>query len=286
MVGEAYNFPSEMNCDESTYLGAFTNVCFAMYSLEVIKKNNLLFAEGHIYEDWEFAAHFNSVAQKIYWLNRNLYNYRWSQNSSISGDVSLSCLDAFNAMEQVVGHLKGANRWEQNQYSFYIRALGHILYFKRDRLIRAKEDVKKAFDKKAEEFIQAIPYTMLCSLAHFFPMTDRVALLKLHKDHDVEVEFCTENLKRQRREARKQRIRSFFKGILMKFFPAYRVAVNTRREIEQMHGELMGKLNEVTWLQYENRKDIDLIIRKLGMDKESKLIEEIMVKKEHENYIK
>ena len=48
----------------------------------------------------------------------------------------------------------------------------------------------------------------------------------------------------------------------------------------------MGKLNEVTWLQYENRKDIDLIMRKLGMNKESKLIEEILVKKEHENYIK
>ena len=72
----------------------------------------------------------------------------------------------------------------------------------------------------------------------------------------------------------------------MKFFPAYRVAVNTRYEMEQMHGELMGKLNEITWLQYENRKEINLIMRKLGIDGEAKTIEEILVAKENENYIK
>ncbi len=285
--GEAYNsIPSRIVGEKSNFLSGFGNVCFGMFSLNFIRENKLSFREGHIYEDWEFVAHFLSKANNIYWLNARLYNYRWMQDSSICGNITLSCLDVFTTMSLVEKYFKEAGRWENNQYSFYIKALGHILYFKRERLIRAKEDVKKAFDKKAEEFVQAIPYTMLCSLVHFFPMADRVALLKLHKDHDVEVEFCMENLKRQRREERKQRIKSFFKGILMKFFPAYRVAVNTRREMEQMHGELMGKLNEVTWLQYENRKDIDLIMRKLGMNKESKLIEEILVKKEHENYIK
>lgn len=285
--GEAYEtVPLEIVCDQSNFLGGFGNVCFGCFSLSIIKSNNLTFREGYIYEDWDFVVQFSILAKKIYWLNHMLYNYRWAQTGSLCGDVTIKCLDIFITMSLVEKYLKMACRWENNQYSFYIKALGHILYFKRERLIRAKEDVKKAFDKKAEEFVQAIPYTMLCSLVHFFPMADRVALLKLHKDHDVEVEFCMENLKRQRREERKQRIKSFFKGILMKFFPAYRVAVNTRREMEQMHGELMGKLNEVTWLQYENRKDIDLIMRKLGMNKESKLIEEILVKKEHENYIK
>ena len=48
----------------------------------------------------------------------------------------------------------------------------------------------------------------------------------------------------------------------------------------------MGKLNEITWLQYENRKEINLIMRKLGIDGEAKTIEEILVAKENENYIK
>lgn len=287
LVGEEYDsIPQEINCEESSFLGAFANVCFGMFSLQLIRKEQLSFVENHIYEDWDFVVHFNSVAQKILWLNKNCYNYRWLQNSSISGNVTENCLDVFQTMLRIENYLHKGGRWENNQYSFYIKALGHILYFKRDRLPRAKEDVKTAFDEKASEFIQAIPYTMLCSLVHFFPMADRVSILKLHPDHDIEVQFCLDNLKRQKRAERKARIKSFFKKILMMIFPAYRVAVNTRFEMEQMHGELMGKLNEITWLQYENRKDINLILRKLGVDKEARLTEEILVARENENYIK
>lgn len=285
--GEAYEaVPLEIDCDESNFLGGFGNVCFGCFSLSIIKSNNLMFREGYIYEDWDFVAQFSVQAKKIYWLNCMLYNYRWGQGSSLCGDVTEKCLDIFITMAFVEKYFKEAGRWENNQYSFYIKALGHILYFKRDRLPRAKEDVKTAFDEKASEFIQAIPYTMLCSLVHFFPMADRVSILKLHPDHDIEVQFCLDNLKRQKRAERKARIKSFFKKILMMIFPAYRVAVNTRFEMEQMHGELMGKLNEITWLQYENRKDINLILRKLGVDKEARLTEEILVARENENYIK
>ena len=287
LVGEEYNcIPADIKCAESNFLGTFTNVCFAMFSLQVIRENGLTFVENHIYEDWDFAIHFNSVARKIYWLNRNLYNYRWAQDSSISGDVTFNCLDIFRTITHSTNYLKTAGRWENNQYSFYIKALGHILYFRRDRLTKAKEDVREAFDEKAKEFVRGIPYTMLCSLVRFFPMEDRVSILKLHPDHGIEVQFCLVNLKRQKIAARKAKIRSFLKRILMKFFPAYRVAVNTRYEMEQMHGELMGKLNEITWLQYENRKEINLIMRKLGIDGEAKTIEEILVAKENENYIK
>lgn len=285
--GEAYDtVPLVIDCDKSSFLGGFGNVCFGCFSLSIIKSGNLIFREGYIYEDWDFVARFSMLARKIYWLNHMLYNYRWAQSGTLCDNVTIKCLDIFITMSLVEKCFRTAGRWENNQYSFYIKALGHILYFRRDRLTKAKEDVREAFEKKAEELVQGIPYTMLCSLVHFFPMEDRVSILKLHPDHGIEVQFCLDNLKRQKIAARKAKIRSFLKRILMKFFPAYRVAVNTRYEMEQMHGELMGKLNEITWLQYENRKEINLIMRKLGIDGEAKTIEEILVAKENENYIK
>ena len=72
----------------------------------------------------------------------------------------------------------------------------------------------------------------------------------------------------------------------MKILPAYRVAVNTRFEMEQMHGELIGKLNEITWLQYENQRNINLIFHKLGIEGEEKIMEEILFTKKIEDYVK
>ena len=278
--------PTVIECAESGFLAGFGNVCFGMFSASLIQTNNLLFREGYIYEDWDFVAHFTALARKVCWLNVNLYNYRRKLSGTITGVATAECLDIFITLELVEQYYKATGRWENNEYIFYLKAVSHIIYFDRDRLRNAQNQVKEAFNKKGQEFIQTIPYSMLCSLARFFPLADRVSILEIHADHDIEVQFCLDNLKRQKRAERKARIKSFFKKILMMIFPAYRVAVNTRFEMEQMHGELMSKLNEITWLQYENRKDINLILRKLGVDKEARLTEEILVARENENYIK
>lgn len=287
LTGEQYrNVPEQIDCQKTGLLGGFANVCFGMYSLKILRENNLLFREKYIYEDWDFVAHFLSVADKVYWLNVNLYHYRWMKNNTISGRVTFECLQVFDILSFVEKYFRDSGRWENNQYSFYIKALGHIRYFTRDRLINAKEEVKKAFSEKASEFVQSIPYTLLCSLVHFFPMEDRIALLEMHKDHDIALEFCRDNLRRHRRTERINRIKSFLKKILMKILPAYRVAVNTRFEMEQMHGELIGKLNEITWLQYENQRNINLIFHKLGIEGEEKIMEEILFTKKIEDYVK
>lgn len=71
----------------------------------------------------------------------------------------------------------------------------------------------------------------------------------------------------------------------MKVFPAYRVVVNSRFEMEEMHREQMNKLNEITWLQKENRKDINLIFQKLGMNQSQSFAERILLDRENENYV-
>ena len=281
---EPYNkMPTVIKCTSSGFLAGFGNVCFGMFSTSLIRTENLLFREGHIYEDWDFVACFTALATKVCWLNVNLYNYRRKQSGTITGVATAQCLDIFITLELVKQYYKKTGRWENNQYIFYLKAVSHILYFSRDRLKNAQSQVKEAFEKKGREFIQAIPYSMLCSLAHFFPLADRISILQLHSDHDIEVQFCLNSLKKQRKAERKQRIKFFFKKLLMKVLPAYRVAVNTRVDMEQMHREQMSKLNEIVWLQKEARKDINLILQKLGMDQNQLFAEKILLEKENEN---
>lgn len=283
MSGEQYAcIPEEMDGESSNFLGIFACVWSGLFSVSIIKENNIAFRKGYIYEDWDFVVRFNSYAEYIYWFNCNLYNYRWDQKNSISGNVSKKCLDIFVTWSTIKQSLEKAERWNNNQYSFYIKALEHIVYFKRDRLIYATDDVKKAYEENATKFIQEIPYSMLCSLMRFFPMEDRVSILSVHQDHDVEVNFCIDNLRRQERSRIKVKIKNFLKKIMMSLFPSYRVATNTRFETEQMYGEIMGKLNEITYLQYENQNNINLIFHKLGMDSDEKIMEEILIRKENE----
>lgn len=275
--GIAYeNIPQRIICEESNFLGCFGNVCFGMFSLPLIRKHGLLFREGFIYEDWDFVVQFNSKAECIYWLNAKLYNYRWAQDCSIMGNVTSKCLDVFITVSLVEKHLKESRRWENNQYSFYIKALEHILYFKRERLVNAKEDVKKAFEEKSAEFIQGIPYTMLCSLMRFFPMVDRISILSIHKDHDVEVKFCSNSLRRQRISKIKVKARSMIKKILMFLSPTYRVASNSRFELEQTRSAIMEKINEMKEIQLDNQNRINLILRKLEIDEDERILDEII----------
>lgn len=276
--------PTVIKCKDSGFLAGFGNVCFGMFSTSLIQTNNLSFREGYIYEDWDFVAHFTALATKVCWLNVNLYNYRRKQAETITSVATAKCLDIFITLKLVEQYYKTTNRWENNQYIFYLKAISHIIYFSRDRLGNAEKQVKETFSKKGTEFIQAIPYSMLCSLVRYFPLDDRVSILKIHDGHGVEIKFCLDTLNRQKWSRLKERIKAYFKKFMMKVFPAYRVVVNSRFEMEEMHREQMNKLNEITWLQKENRKDINLIFQKLGMNQSQSFAERILLDRENENY--
>lgn len=259
--GEPYNrIPPVIKCGQSDFLAGFGNVCFGMFSGQLIHTNKLLFREGVLYEDWDFVAHFTSIATKVCWLDINLYNYRRKEYGTLTSIATMKCLDIFITLELVEQYYKAAGRWEHNQYIFYIKAIGHIIYFSRDRLRTAQECVKNAFAKKGQEFIQSIPYSLLCSLAYFFPLADRPAILSLHDNCGVELALCQDRLKKLRIVEFKNKIKNVFKRLLVKISPAYRVITNTRAEMEQMHGEIMYKLCEVASLQYENRENVNIFL--------------------------
>lgn len=284
------NMPAEMDGDTSNFLGCFGCLWLGMFSLSLIREHNLSFRDGFIYEDWDFIVHFNSIAKKIYWLNRYLYNYRWLQSTSISGDTFMNILEIFIAWEYVIKHFKETNRWENNQYSFYEKAIQHILQVIRDRLNNADKKVKEAFIKKSREFVQSIPYTMLCSLICYLPIEDRITVLKFHSDYDAEVKICEKVLKKQKISKFRFQVKEHIKKILVKFLPTYRAAHNTRLEMEQLYGQamsqIMNKMNEISWLLYENRKDINSILYKMGIDDEEKYIDDIKASIKNENHIK
>lgn len=276
IVGEQYqNIPRNIDCEKSGFLGIFTTVWAGMLSRKVLEKYKISFREGHIYEDWEFLGHFMSKASKVAWVNVMLYNYRWNQATSISTDVSKTCLDIFETFDLIEHHYIQAGRWENVQYSHYQKALSHLIYFTRDRIKNASEAVRTAYTEKTKEYINRIPYIHLLSIMHYTPLRERVWVLEQHKDAADEVRFCKHNLFRSKIHQFKMQFRIKTKNIMMKIFPAYRVTNNLRQEIEQMHWTLISKIDHLTQLEQENKKEINRIKKHLqiGENPQSELEE-------------
>lgn len=274
--GEQYaNMPHVINCERSEFLGTFANVCFGFFSLRTIKENNLTFREGHIYEDWEFAGHFLSVAKKVIWLNAPLYNYRWNQAVSISKDVTANCLDIFDTIERVEKYYKAANRWNNVQFVHYIRVLTHLVSFQQNQLLAASTDVAELFSQKTREYVQNIPYVMLVAVVCFIPMEQRIALLSIHGDADVELQTCKKNLWQWKMNGYRQRLRGILKRIMRNCLPAYRVATHTRWEMEAMNARLQAQLETVVWQQMCILNDLANIKEKIGLEQSREIIQDI-----------
>lgn len=269
------NMPHYIDCTNSEYLGCFANVCFGMFSFNTIRNNNISFRNGYIYEDWEFAGHFLSKADSAIWLDAMLYNYRWNQPNSISTIVNKSCLDIFETLELVEIHYKAASRWNNVQYSHYVRALGQLIFFQKNRLPKANEDVRNKFQEKMQTYIQTIPYILLCSVANYLSMEQRIDLLMFHSDADLEVKFCRQNWNRLKLHRLKQRIHEKVKQVMMKIMPAYRVANHTRCEMEAMHHSEMAKLDILLGQQNQIIHDIRLMKQILGIDMQNAIIKDI-----------
>lgn len=286
IYGDQYNnIPRSIQCDTSEYLGIFTTVWGGMLSIDIIRQYNITFREEHIYEDWEFLGHFLSRASKAAWLNKPLYNYRWDQAISISTDISPKCLDMFDTIELVESHYKETDRWNNVQFSHYIKALTHLIYFQRNRLPMASENVQNKFNEKLQEYVQGIPYIFLESVVHYIPMAERISILKLHNDADFEVRFCEQNLMRSKWHNFKLYIRSRIKSILMKFLPSYRVANHMREEMERMHWTLVAKLDFMIEKQRLLESEIDLLKKRFNINKNEQLINDIELEKNSNNFI-
>lgn len=266
--GLEFRLPKIIECKKSALLGMFGNVAFAMLSIPLIKKYNLHFEVGRIYEDWRFMADYLSRADRLSGFSDAIYHYRWDQQNSIVSDVSQKCLDMFEAHKYVIEVFKKAGLWENVSYSFYTKLVGQFCYFEREKLPSAKTEIKNEFLKRRNESIQKIPYVLLESICKCLPLRERIELLSIHDDADADVEL--RNCQTAFRKIIWQKIKSRMKDICKRFmriiFPSYRVASNMRHEMEQMHGELIGKLNQVIQAQEHNSGEIKKIKESLKVD--------------------
>lgn len=77
---------------------SFTNAAPSLIDLGFLRKNNIRFMEGKLYEDWEFMSQIFAVAKKAVLLSDGLYYYRRDfGRTQITSDVSEKCLDIFDA---------------------------------------------------------------------------------------------------------------------------------------------------------------------------------------------
>lgn len=74
-------------------------VCAKMFSMELIKTNNLLFHKNvNVYEDHLFFVQYLNFVSKAVYENKKLYSYMKHENSSIRKKASLSDMTAYKIM--------------------------------------------------------------------------------------------------------------------------------------------------------------------------------------------
>jgi glycosyltransferase involved in cell wall biosynthesis len=80
-----------------------------VYRNDFIKKHNVVWSDGLIYEDLEFYYRFYTKSQKIYFIDKALYVYR-IRNNSISNEkfIEKNRADIFEAIERIYVYLNDA----------------------------------------------------------------------------------------------------------------------------------------------------------------------------------
>lgn len=98
-VTKAFDYPPAFN---------FTNAAPVIFLTSFLKKNNLQFEEGKIYEDWLFMSGFFLANPRVALLNKTFYTYRIQKNGSenITNKINESCLDIFYSYQETKKKIK------------------------------------------------------------------------------------------------------------------------------------------------------------------------------------
>lgn len=99
--------------------------CNKIYRTEIIKKNNLQFPVGLLYEDAEFYWKYMSYVDKVYFIQNPLYNYVRRSNSTM--------YLTFLGSERAIDHIKIIDNlfsfWLSNtQFKKFINTIGSRLF--------------------------------------------------------------------------------------------------------------------------------------------------------------
>ena len=99
--------------------------CNKIYKMDIIRKNNLQFPEGLIYEDAEFYWKYMSFVKKVYFIQNPLYNYVRRSNSTM--------YLTFLGSDKAIDHLKIIDNlftfWlRKKRFNIFINSIGAQLF--------------------------------------------------------------------------------------------------------------------------------------------------------------
>lgn len=123
-----------------------------LYETKIIKKYNIYFPEGLLYEDLLFLMKYLYYSDRIVILRENVYNYRYDRKDSIVNTVSfkdMDCLETAKRLEKFFIEKKENQLLNEKYYKFYI--LNWIIY-----ATIGKFDKYKIEYKVYEEYIKKI----------------------------------------------------------------------------------------------------------------------------------
>ena len=102
-----------------------------VYNLDFIKRNNISFSEGLLFEDTEFYYLFYTLSKKVYFIDKFLYMYRQRKGSAMSKTYSgeIRCEDVGDVTLNIYKYLRKNNLFEQNRVSFLALIVRNIKLF-------------------------------------------------------------------------------------------------------------------------------------------------------------
>ena len=121
----------EKNCEDILKIKTYFPV-IKIINKNFLKKYNIKFGEGYIYEDLEFNIKISAKAKKIACLNKNLYFVRINQDSTTKTKLNtkIHATDFLKALKASIKNLtfRKKSSYFTLSYHFYFTALKYCVY--------------------------------------------------------------------------------------------------------------------------------------------------------------
>ena len=123
-----------------------------MYKMDIIKKNNLRFPVGYIFEDHQFYYNYFFKCRNVAYIPRKNYNYRINRTGQITKTINDKILDVFPVLDSIKD-IFFANLDKKTAESIY-RKIECLLLLERYWVMRENNNYHAPFFKKASEYLK------------------------------------------------------------------------------------------------------------------------------------
>ena len=173
------NFNSSINDLQKRYIVSQTGPCLKLIKAEIIKKNNLLFVENHIYEDIAIVPAYALFTDKIGYIDERFYYYVQRSNSSMNQEkYSKKLEDIFFALDNLSNKFTeySNNKFNEELEYLYIENLLHAASLRFLRFDNYEKHIEKIVSIMKEKFPRwnkniyyskkGLKYKVVCNLIY------------------------------------------------------------------------------------------------------------------------